>query len=462
MGTGVNAAALPGAAGLEPPSALYRWTVLLFVSLTMGCGTYYIYDSINPLEHIFIQELHFTATSFGMLNSAYAASAILTLLIGGAVIDRVGTHVAVPLFATICCLGAALTAVSGHPGSMIAGRALLGLGGESLVVAATTVIAQWFRGKELALAFGIKVMIARLASVASDNSAGWASGVFYPHGATGAPSWQGPMLLAVGSGLIAVVCSAAYWLLEKRAGDPHRAVKSPASATRTGGFAQSLRFNPSYWYLVGVCLTFYGAIFPFRTFAIDFFTNRILDGQGGLATPETLRVLAHQQAGRFASLLPLTSMVATPLLGLLSDRIGKRATLLMIAALVLMPAYVLMGYTHVSLFVPLCMMGVALSVIPAVMWPSVAYLVNPSRLGTAYALMTLIEQLGFFALNLLIGSANDHQHAGLGNLPGYHAGLLVFSGLGVAGFVFTVLLRNRERSPNGHGLETITTRTRVS
>ena len=453
----MSAADLPAdAAHTQPPSALYRWTVLLFVSLTMGCGTYYIYDSINPLERIFIGQLHFTATTFGMLNSAYAASAIVTLLIGGAIIDRVGTQRAVPLFATICCLGAALTAASGDTGTMIAGRALLGLGGESLVVAATTVIAKWFRGKELALAFGIKVMIARLASVASDNSAGWASSVFYPQGAHGEPSWQGPLLLAVGSGLIAVLCAGIYWMLERGASQPYRPVNKSAQPGKTG-LRESLRFNLSYWYIVGVCLCFYSAIFPFRTFAIDLFTNRILGAHGGLDATEAMRVLAHQQAGRFASLLPLSSMLATPLLGFLSDRIGKRATLLMIAALVLMPAYVLIGYTHISLWIPICMMGVALSVIPAVMWPSVAYLVNPSRLGIAYALMTLIEQIGFFALNLLIGSANDHQHAGLGHLEGYRMGLLVFTGLSVAGFMFTVLLRRREKGPNGHGLETITT-----
>ena len=450
-------AALPDdAVQMTPPSTAYRWTVLLFVSITMGCGTYYIYDSIHPLQRIFVEQLHFTATTFGMLNSAYAASAIVTLLIGGAIIDRVGTQRAVPLFAVICCLGAALTAASGHVGTMIAGRVLLGLGGESLVVAATTVIAKWFRGKELALAFGIKVMIARLASVAADNSAGWASGVFYPHGAQGAPNWQGPLLLAVGSGLIAVVCAGIYWMLERGASEPYAPVKKSAQQGKLS-LRESVRFNPSYWYIVGVCLCFYSAIFPFRTFAIDLFTNRILDTQGGLDATEAMRVLALQQAGRFASLLPLSTLIATPLLGFLSDRIGKRATLLMTAALVLMPAYVLIGYTHISLWVPICMMGVALSVIPAVMWPSVAYLVNPARLGIAYALMTLIMQIGFFALNLAIGAANDHQHAGLGHLEGYRLGLLVFTGLSVAGFLFTVLLRRREKGPNGHGLETITT-----
>lgn len=451
----MSTAVLPGDA--KPPSALYRWTVLLFVSITMGCGTYYIYDSIHPLQRIFVEQLHFSATSFGMLNSAYAASAIVTLLIGGAIIDRVGTQRAVPLFAVICLLGAALTAASGNVGTMIAGRVLLGLGGESLVVAATTVIAKWFRGRELALAFGIKVMIARLASVAADNSAGWASGVFYPQGAQGEPSWQGPLLLAVGSGLIAVLCAGIYWMLERGASQPDMSVKKFSQQGQKFAWRAALRFNPSYWYIVGVCLCFYAAIIPFRTFAIDLFSNRILDPQGGLETTEAMRVLALQQAGRFASLLPLSSLIATPLLGFLSDRIGKRATLLMTAALILMPAYALIGYTNISLWVPICMMGIALSVIPAVMWPSVAYLVNPARLGTAYALMTLIMQMGFFAMNLLIGSANDHEHAGLGNLEGYRLGLLVLSGLSIAGFMFACLLRRREKGPHGHGLETITT-----
>jgi Na+-driven multidrug efflux pump len=124
--------------------------------------------------------------------------------------------------------------------------------------------------------------------------------------------------------------------------------------------------------------------------------------------------------------------------------------------MLLMPVYLLMGYTHVSLFLPLCMMGVAFSVIPAVMWPSVAYLVDESRLGTAYALMTLIEQMGFFAMNLLIGKANDHQHAGSNHLEGYRLGLLLFTFISVAGFAFATILRVRENGPHEHGLETIT------
>ena len=150
-------------------------------------------------------------------------------------------------------------------------------------------------------------------------------------------------------------------------------------------------------------------------------------------------------------------MFATPLFGLLADKIGKRAFLMMFGSVLLMPVYLMMGYTNISLYVPVCMMGVAFSLIPAVMWPSVAYIVDQRRLGTAYALMTLIQQIGFFLLNLMIGKANDYSHAGLDNFGGYALGMWIFSILGFIGLTFAILLRIRETGPQGHGLETITT-----
>jgi MFS family permease len=170
---------------------------------------------------------------------------------------------------------------------------------------------------------------------------------------------------------------------------------------------------------------------------------------------EALRVAAHEKAGFFNSMLPLSSMIATPLFGLLSDKIGKRAFMMMFGSILLMPVYLLMAYSQVTLFVPVIMMGIAFSLIPAVMWPSVAYIVDQSRLGTAYALMTMIQQIGFFLLNLLIGNANDHMHAGLGNPGGYALGMWIFSILGFVGLTFAILLRIRETGPHGHGLETI-------
>ena len=272
-----------------------------------------------------------------------------------------------------------------------------------------------------------------------------------------------------------MVCSAVYWALEShaegryelgQAGSIDKLEFGESFRVRGLQFGQAaakvwkalkdfLRFNPSYWFVVGLCFTFYSGIFPFRTFAIDFFTNKILAAHGGVLASEVMRVRAHEQAGFFNSLLPLSSMIATPLFGLLSDKIGKRAFMMMFGSVLLMPVYLLMAYSQVSLYVPVVMMGIAFSLIPAVMWPSVAYIVDQSRLGTAYALMTMLQQIGFFLLNSLIGPANDYAHASLANPGGYALGMWIFSILGFVGLTFAILLRIRETGPHGHGLETI-------
>src|SRR5882757_6708076 len=459
------------------PTRLYRWIVLLFISLAQG-GNYYIYDSINPLERIFIDKLGFSATAFGWLNASYSVAAVLTLLIGGIIIDRIGTKKALAFFAALCLAGALLTAVRGNVPLMIAGRTVLGLGAESMIVAVTVALAKWFKGKELSFAFGIHLTIARLASVAADNSPTWAKEAFYPQGPAGEPSWQNPLFIAVAAGVLAVICSLGYWILETRAEGRYALGKGGSvdkiefgQAFRVRGLSikkaiakiwhaliELFRFDKSYWLVVGLCFTFYSAIFPFRTFAIDLFTNKLLAAQGGTSASEAVHLSALQQAGTLNSLLPLSAMIATPLFGLLVDKVGKRALFMMFASLLLMPVYLMMAYGHISLYLPVILMGIAFSLIPAVMWPSVAYIVDESRLGTAYALMTLIQQIGFFIMNLLIGKANDFAHAGPDNPGGYTLGMWIFSVLGFVGLALAILLRKRETGPQGHGLETIKAR----
>jgi MFS family permease len=449
---------MPDTSRPQPPAS-YRWTVLIFISVAMA-GNYYIYDSINALERIFIDHLGFSATQFGWLNASYSVAAVATLLVGGIIIDRIGTKKAIAAFALVCLLGSAITAAKGSAPLMIAGRTVLGLGAESMIVAVTTALAKWFKGKELSFAFGINLLIARLASVAADNSPTWANWAFYPNGPSGQPSWQGPLLIAIGAGVLAVVCSAIYWALESRAERQYELGK--AGETDKLEFRGIFRFELSYWLVVGLCFTFYSAIFPFRTFAIDLFTNKLLALHGGSAATEAAKVLALKQAGSLNSLLPFAAMIATPLFGFMVDRVGKRAWFMMFGSLLLMPVYLMMAYSHTSLYIPVSLMGIAFSLIPAVMWPSVAYIVQQSRLGTAYALMTLIQQIGFFLLNLLIGSANDYSHAGPNNPGGYALGMWIFSILGFIGMALSILLRVRETGPHGHGLETITTASKAT
>src|ERR1700751_167765 len=113
------------------PTGFYRWAVLVIISVAMG-GNYYIYDSINALERIFIDRLGFSATQFGWLNASYSVAAVLTLLVGGIIIDRVGTKKAILAFAVVCLVGAVITAAEGNATIMILGRTVLGLGAESM------------------------------------------------------------------------------------------------------------------------------------------------------------------------------------------------------------------------------------------------------------------------------------------------------------------------------------------
>ena len=138
------------------------------------------------------------------------------------------------------------------------------------------------------------------------------------------------------------------------------------------------------------------------------------------------------------------------------SRVGKRALFMMFGSFLLVPVYLLMAYTHLTLYVPMAIMGVAFSLIPAVMWPSVAYIVGQERLGTAYGLMTMIQNIGLAGFNLLIGWTNDVAGASEAYPEGYVAGMWVFSCLGLFGLLFSYLLRRSEMGPGGRGLETIT------
>lgn len=107
----------------------------------------------------------------------------------------------------------------------------------------------------------------------------------------------------------------------------------------------------------------------------------------------------------------------------------------------------------IYLLLPMSMMGIAFSLVPAVMWPSVAIITESSKLGTAYGLMTMIQNIGLFAFNLLIGYANDISGASASNPAGYNAGMWIFSSLGFFGLLFAFLLRRSEIGKHGHGLE---------
>jgi MFS family permease len=404
--------------------------VLVLVSIAMF-GNYYIYDSISPLADVLTKQLGFTDSDIGLLNAIYSIPNIIMVLIGGIIIDRIGTKNSTSLFAAVCLAGALLTMSSPSLPVMASGRLVFGMGAESLIVAVTTAIAKWFRGKELSFAFGVNLTLARLGSFAALNSPSWAASAYQ--------RWQTPLFIASVFGIICLLGALAYWVLETRGARVYSL--GPVGETDKVKFRDLFSFGTSYWYIVALCVTFYSAIFPFQTFAVKFF----MEAHG----------VSRETGGFLSSMLTLFAMVATPLFGLLADKVGRRATLMVFGSFLLIPVYLVMAYTHISLYVPMAVMGVAFSLIPAVMWPSVAYIVGQERLGTAYGLMTLVQNVGLAGFNLLIGWANDSSGASASNPGGYALGMQLFTLLGVSALVFSQLLARSERGPNAHGLETI-------
>jgi len=413
------------------PSRAYRWLVLIFVSIAMF-GNYYVYDALSPLADVLKQQLGFSDSNIGLLQAIYSFPNIFTVVIGGIIIDRIGLRRSLMIFGVLCFIGPAITAASGHLWMMATGRLIFGMGAESLIVAVTAALARWFRGKELSFAFGINLTISRLGSFAALNSPTWARWAF--------ASWRWPFLIALAVSSLCVFGTLVYWVMEVHA---EKVYHLGDVSTDKVVFADLFKFSTSYWLIVALCITFYSAIFPFQTFAVKFF----IEAHGA----------SREFGGFLSSMLTAFAMVATPLFGLLADRVGKRALLMMLGSLLLIPVYLMMAYTQVNLYVPMAMMGVAFSLIPAVMWPSVAYIVDQAKLGTGYGLMTMIQNMGLFGFNLLIGWANDYSHASATNPGGYHLGMWIFSILGFLGVFFAFLLHERETGPHGHGLETITT-----
>ena len=424
-----------GVPARNPPTPLWRWLVLVALSVAMF-GNYYAYDAIGPVADLLQRQLGYTDTQIGTLNAIYSLPNIIMVLIGGIIVDRFGTWTSTLIFAIICALGAVVTALSPKFPVMAAGRLLFGVGAESMIVAITVAIGQWFVGKQLGFAFGINLSIARAGSYSADMSTAWFKR-FYDMG------WQPPLWIAAGFAAVGVAGCILYYFLERGAARRFQLVQQGPSDRVV--WSDLWRFDRSYWYIVGLCVTFYSVIFPFRsTFAIKYFQHA--------------HGLSLQEAGAMNAYVFLAAIFATPAFGLMADRVGRRAAFMAVGSLLLAVVFPILAYTHIGLWFSTILIGIAFSLVPAVLWPAVPYLVHANRLGTAYGLMTMLQNIGMMLANLAAGALNDASVASAQNPAGYRPMLWMFFVLSLFGFLFAAALRIRETGPHGHGLETIKAR----
>ena len=407
-----------------------KWVVLALAALTI-MGSYYTYDSIAPIAELLRSQRGFSQKQIGLLNAVFSLPNIPLAIVGGILIDHIGAARATLGAAALCTVGAVLTAVGDPYAVMVSGRLLFGLGNETLYIALLVGLAQWFHAGGGALAIALFFSMARIGSYAADTSTSWAA-------ATYTRGWQPPLWLAAGLTAIGLVTGFAYYLIDRR----YAHLRVAGQAVERFALRDLTGFGRSFWYILWLNVLFASVFFPFRsTFSIQYFQD--------------VKGISLAQAGIANSWVFFAAIFATPVFGLIADRIGKRATLLTIGAALMPLTFLILVATNWGLWVSTALMGISFSVIPAVIWPSTAMLVNKHRVGTAFGLINMLQSLGLAVSNFGAGWLNDAFHAGPRNPEGYDAMLGMFASLSLVAFVATALLRMRERRSEGGGIEAV-------
>jgi MFS family permease len=248
--------------------------------------------------------------------------------------------------------------------------------------------------------------------------------------------------VAAGLCLVSVVANLIYFLMDRWA-EPVLALGEKTAGDRIV-WGDILKFRPSYWYIALLCLCFYSAIFPFTALSTNFFHEKwglplAMGAEEGFfaAVFQNFRHMFSTAPGT-TSILVAMSMVFAPFAGALVDRIGRRTAMMVVGSALMVPCYLALAYTHLSPAMVMVVLGVAFVLVPAALWPSVPLIVSRRRLGTAFGVMTLIQNVGLMLFPWLNGWLRERTET-------YSASMLMFAGLGVAALAFALLLRTVDR-----------------
>ncbi len=412
----------------HPSRRPYRLMILLVVSL-MIFGSYFAYDSVGAIEDYLMESMGIGQRDIGAMYSLYSWGAIFTLLAAGWLIDRFGTRRSSLIFSGVITLGAVLVALAPDGRTLLAGRFIFGAGSEALIVTQSAILARWFRGKELAFAFGASLTIMRLATLFSFNTEALVAEMM---GASAA------LWVAAGLCLASLLSNLIYVAMDRHA-EPLIGLREEAAGDRIV-WREVFRFKRSYWYLTILCLCFYSAIFPFTALSTNFFHEKwglplAVVSEGGFLS-SIFRNFRHMftTAPGTTSIITFASMCFAPFAGALIDRIGRRASMMILGCVLMVASYLILGFSRVMPAMPMIILGAAFILVPAALWPSVPLLVRQNRLGTAFGVMTLIQNVGLMAFPWLNGLLREVTET-------YTASMLMFAGLGMIALLAAIYLK---------------------
>ncbi len=425
-------------------SKTMRWVVLIVASLAMATN-YYFYDALAPLADLIRMNLGFSSTEYGFFISAYSIPNVFLAMavLGGIILDRIGIRITGFSFIFLMAIGGSITAygasdtfLSGGFGynfmnsfltnyspalkMMSLGFFIFGLGAETSIVVLSKIIVKWFKGKELALALGLNLAIGRLGAALAFTMS---PRLIYPEWTTAI--WFGALLLWIG-----LLFFMFYMLLDlKLDRQVEIDLTDPEDQFRWRDL-RDLVTNRSVIYITLLCVTFYSAVFPFLKFAPDLLMNKF-------AMPRAL-------AGDVTSYLMYGTILLTPLFGWVADNKGKSATLMYLGSALLIVAHLMFAKTYIEPRVPIVLLGIAFSLVPAAMWPAVTKIVRQSKLGTAYGFMFSVQNIGLWVFPILIGWVIDTSN------PYYRTEISTneFQTIQNQQMEFEGLYKNRQGEPN--------------
>ena len=464
-----------------------RWAALILIALMMFFG-YMFVDVMSPLQGLIEQQRGWTPGVFGTYaSSEYILNVCGFLIIAGIILDKCGIRFTGVLSASMMVVGAAIkyigitdwfqttsfcewlgswwTAMPGSAKMAALGFMIFGCGCEMAGTTVSKAIAKWFKGKEMALAMGLEMAIARVGVFAIFSIS--------PLLAAKMGGVQGPVGFCLALLCIGLIFFIVFCVMDKKfdaqlvdAGLA-TAEKDPEDEFKISDLGKIFS-SLDFWVVALLCVLYYSAIFPFQRYGANMLQCNIGD-------------ISAATAANIFRWFPIGAAVITPFLGNFLDRKGKGATMLILGAVLLIVCHLVFAFllpaTHSKLlaYTTIVILGVSFALVPAALWPSVPKIIDEKVLGSAYCLIFWVQNIGLCFVPMLIGSILESVNAAnpaviaakaeleaaknLAETTGtavpdilipydYTVPLIVFAGFGVAAFLIALFLKVLDKKRN--------------
>lgn len=458
----------------DSPAA--RWTALILIALMMFFG-YMFVDVMSPLQGLIEKERGWDPSAFGTYAAGeYILNVCGFLIIAGIILDKCGIRFTGTLSASLMFVGACIKFVgisswfqgsgldiwlnswwTSMPGSakMAAfGFMIFGCGCEMAGITVSRAIAKWFEGKEMALAMGLEMAIARVGVFAIFSISPWLAKAL-GNSMFGGETVVAPVAFCTVLLLIGLIFFLVFCVMDKKFD------KQLGEAAANGESEEEFKISDvgkilssqTFWVVALLCVLYYSAIFPFQRYGANMLQCNIGN-------------MSAQEASNIFRWFPIGAAAITPFLGNYLDRKGKGATMLIFGALLLIICHLVFAFvlpaTHSKLiaYTTIVILGISFALVPAALWPSVPKIMDPRYLGSAYSLIFWVQNVGLCFVPMLIGSVLQSSNA---NNPAviaaktanaefipynYTLPLIIFASFGVLALIIALYLKIMDKKKN--------------